>query len=457
MEEKSQSARTNETPRSRRDGFRIMVVCAAIYFLAGLVFLQKAPYALTDFKVVYYSARCLAQHGDPYAAGEIESKFDNKGRLDVPGYPVVKRVITNYFYPPTTFSITAPMALLPYSVAALLWTLFSALLFAGASFVLWELASEYSPIAAGFLVGYALMNSVWLLMCGNSASLAIALCILSVWTFIRRRHERAGVIALAISLVLKPHIAGLVWLYFLVSRSGFRKRALQALACSLILAIPSVLWTTAIAPHWYSEMRANLARFADHGDLDDPGLDSHLGRDIEGVVGFQAIVSVMDDNPAVHNAVTYVLFGAMLLLCLGAAVRSRGTLEGIWLGLACIFAITMIPVYHRVRDTKLIVLCVPAWLVLWKTRGFLGWTAMLLISAAIALNGDMAETLRILFVEPHVHYHAGWMGDLLAVILGRPAQLSLFLLGVFYLIAFELRIFSKAFGQRLSEDPAAES
>ena len=51
----------------------------------------------------------------------------------------------------------------------------------------------------------------------------------------------------------------------------FAKRALQSLAVTALLAVPAILWISQVAPHWPSELHANLATITARGGLDDPG------------------------------------------------------------------------------------------------------------------------------------------------------------------------------------------
>ncbi len=44
-----------------------------------------------------------------------------------------------------------------------------------------------------------------------------------------------GILCLAVSLAIKPHDGGLVWLYFILAGGAFRKRALQSLVVTLAL------------------------------------------------------------------------------------------------------------------------------------------------------------------------------------------------------------------------------
>ena len=98
-----------------------------------------------------------------------------------------------------------------------------------------------------------------LLALGNTAGLVVGLSVIAAWCFLRERFVFAGILSMAVSLAMKPHDAGLIWLYFFLAGGVLRKRALQTLAVTAVLAVPAILWISHVAPHWPSELHANLA------------------------------------------------------------------------------------------------------------------------------------------------------------------------------------------------------
>ena len=54
-------------------------------------------------------------------------------------------------------------------------------------------------------------------------------------------YKLAGILCMAVSLAIKPHDSGLVWFYFLLAGGVYRKRALQTLAVTVLLALPAIL------------------------------------------------------------------------------------------------------------------------------------------------------------------------------------------------------------------------
>ena len=97
----------------------------------------------------------------------------------------------------------------------------------------------------------------------------------------------AGILCLAVSLAIKPHDAGLVWLYFLLAGGVYRKRALQTLLITVVLGLSAFLWVSHVAPHWMRDWRSNLAAISAHGGLNEPGPASVTGRTAGMVIDLQ--------------------------------------------------------------------------------------------------------------------------------------------------------------------------
>ncbi len=353
---------------------------------------------MIDFKMPYYGSKCLLKGCDPYNGPDVLRISRAEG-----GDQLLEKVKfspygTSLVYLPTLFVFTSPLALLPIGSAQLIWISLEVGGLMVCSFSMWSLAAELAPILSGCLIGFMLSNSELLAILGNPAGIAISLCTVSVWCLVERRHEYVGVLCLAGGLMVKPHDVGLVWLYFLLAGRLYRKRALQSLVVSLVLGLPAVLWVTHLAPSWLSELRSTLQSISAHGALNDPGPSSSGAHSLGMMVNLQTIVSYIRDDPSFYNSVTYAICGVLLLVWMRVTLRSHPSPAKTWLALAAISALTMLPVYHRQVDTKLLLLTVPACALLYAEGGRTGRFAALITSAAFVLTGDIpwAITLRII-------------------------------------------------------------
>jgi hypothetical protein len=120
-------------------------------------------------------------------------------------------------------------------------------------------------------------------------------------------------------------------------------------------------------------------------------------------------------------------------------LRTRATPARAWLALASIAALSMLPVYHRQYDAKLLLLTVPACVMLLAQAGRMGRLALLMTTAAFVLTGDLTWAI-LLGLMNHVYPVAtGVSAQILMAVQVFPPPLILLVLGVFYLWAYARR------------------
>jgi hypothetical protein len=295
------------------------------------------------------------------------------------------------------------------------------------------LSASYSPLVCGALIALFLVNSELLAISSNAAGIVVSLCVVAVCCFLRDRFAILGIVCLAISLTIKPQETGLVWLYFLLAGGVYRKRALQTLVATIVISLPAVLWVWHVSPHWLAEWHANLSTFSAHGAINDPGPDSAGGHGLAMVISLQSILSVIRDDPRFYNFGSYLITAPMLLAWSVITLRTRTTPARAWLALASIAAISMLPVYHRQYDAKLLLLTVPACVMLLAEGGRIGRLALLVTVAGFVLTGDLTWAI-LLGLLNHMHFAAtGFSGAMLMALQVFPPPLILLLMGVFYL------------------------
>lgn len=420
--------------RRRPDGLIFVILGAVAFLVIGIAWRHVSSIEMGDFKVVYYSARCLLAHGDPYNEQAVLRVYYGEGR-EQPTEPVLDRdVKTRFFYPPTAFLLTLPVAVLGYSVGAVVWTILLAGSLILAAIASWDLGADAAPIASGVLAGLLLLNSFWLFMIGNSAGIVVSFCVLAVWCFFRKQFEPLGVLILAISLALKPNDSGLVWLFLVVSGGALRKRALQSLAVLVILSLPIFLWITRVSPHWYPELKANMASFSGIGSIVDPAATGMAGKNMDCIVQLQTAVSIFVPRPETYNLITWIVCTPLLVLWAVAALRRSSDRSFTWLALAAAAPLSMLPTYHFQHDARLLLLTIPACAILWAERGLVGWCSLLITGAGIVVNGDVFTGIRILLTRGLVP-HEGFGSHLVTVIFMRPGPLVLLVVAIFYLSA----------------------
>jgi hypothetical protein len=424
--------------KARLDGLYMLLLGSVTFILLGSVLGINSPCDMVDFRGQYYPARCLMQHCDPYNESEALRIAQAEGGVR-PWDTAKASHFGRYIYFPSAFSFTVPIALLPWGLARILWMalIFASLIFA--AFLVWTLSADSAPVVSGMLAGFLLANSELLVVTGNMAGIVVALCLVGVWCFVQDRFAPAGIFCLAASLALKPHDAGLVWLYFLLSGGVFRKRALQTLFAAVVLSLPGILWVGHVSPAWIQEMHANVLAFSRHGGLSDPDLTSTGTIGIGLVVSLQTVISAFWHDPRIYDAITYLLCAPLLLVWAFVTLRARPSHANAWLALASIAALTMLPIYHRQNDTKLLLLTIPACAMLWAESGRIGRLALLVTAAGFLMTGDLPGVV-VFSLNRSLHLDAtGWGRQMVLAFEVFPAPITLLAIGVFFLWVYARR------------------
>jgi hypothetical protein len=386
-----------------------------------------------DFRAVYYGTRCLLEHHNPYNMRELEGVYRADGGERPSETVAAHQAVVLYVNVPTTFIVVAPFAMLPWGPAHVLWLALTAGVFILAALLMWNLGETYAPDISLFLICILLVNCESIFVAGNTAGIAVGLCVVAAWCFLRERFVPAGILCLALSLAIKPHDAGLVWLYFLLAGGVNRKRALQSLCITLALGLAAFLWLAHVAPLWMHDWQSNLATISVPGGINEPGPSALTGRSAFMVIDLQAAISIFRDDPRIYNPASYLFCGALLLAWAARTLRSSSSPARAWIALAAIVPLTMLITYHRPWDAKLLMLTIPACAMLWAEGGPIAWMALLVNSAALLLTGDIPLAI-LNGVTNQMHLGtAGIFAQMQAVVLIRPASLILLVMSIFYL------------------------
>lgn len=428
--------------RARWSEIAVLLFCVSIPCYISYGFRQSFGNELvtTDFGVIYFGARSGMHHSDPYEPATVLREFQAQGgrfstRFGAAQAQADQIVLTRVINLPTTLFLAIPFASLPWGLAQNLWMVLTAALLVAAAFLTWGLGAGDSPLLWAALAGFMLADSHLIFQLGNVAGIVASLCVISAWCFLKDRCIWAGVLLLAISLVVKPQDSGFVWLYFLVAGGALRKRALLTLAASGILAVCAALWITHVSPHWVAEMHKNMTLDAAHGGLTDPGPAGFAGLSANQMTDLQAALSFFKDDPHFYNPVSYLICGVLILVWGIGILRKRFSLQGANLALAAIAPLSLLPVYHRAYDGMLLLLAIPACVMLWKEPGAKRWVAVGLTSAGILLTSTSPLMLLYQYAATIAAFAAKLPGRLPTILLLRPAPIVLLAMACFYLWA----------------------
>jgi hypothetical protein len=367
-------------------------VLGSLLFVFAGVAIEHFNYAgMVDFREYYFGSRCLIEHHDPYKQSDLSAIYEREGS-NLPSEPCpgcwhrsTDHVTPNF---PTIFLLVAPLAVLPWAVAETIWMILTAGCFILAVFLMMNVGGEYAPRFSAFMIYLFLINSELLLALGNAAGVVVGLSMIAAWCILQNRFAFAGALCLALALVAKPHDAGLIWLYLLLAGGALRKRALQSLAMAAGLAAAAVLWTSHIAPQWLQELISNESAIMARGGINDPGPASRGNFGVNLIISLQTIVSRFKDNLHFYNAVVFLICGALLFVWMWKTLRSPFTPERAWFALAAVVPLSMLFLYHRRYDARLLLLAVPACAMLWRQRGAIAAWMLALNLAVIVATGD---------------------------------------------------------------------
>lgn len=426
---------TMKTEGWTKAAFRVLMVLLCMGFTARVVARIGAADRATDFGAVYYPARCASEHKDAYDPEVVLQRFEADGWKLPPQRGSAKTsvwlIVAAPIYPPTTLFVVAPLTMLRWPVAVAVWTRLMEGLLALAALLAWDLAAD-APLLAGGMTCFMLLNCFIMLVVGNPAGIVIPLCVAAAWCFVKQRWEAAGVVMLGLALVMKPQDAGLVWLYFLLAGGAGRKRALQTLAVVGVLAGCAAIWIAPSSPHWPSELRSNLTLLSVRGGLADPGPTGATSKNFSEVVSLQNAVSDFKDDPRVYNPVSYAIGGGLILVWMVAVLRKRAAPDGQLLALAAISILTLLPVYHRPYDAKLLLLTIPACALVWRAGGARRWAALGITAAAIFVTSDLPIIFWSMATQK-LQISTSTLAGKLTLLALQPAPVVLLAAGCFYL------------------------
>jgi glycosyl transferase family 87 len=413
----------------------LLAFCSAISVVWGFAVVRAAKGIIVDFDLIYLGSRATIEHIDPYDRVQIGNVYRAEGRpvesvkIDPSAAPPI---VAQQVYLPTAILCVAPFALLPLTTAHLLWISVSATICTLAGFLIWTMAEKRAPAVAFYLIGFMLANCGVLFAGGNPAGPAVGLCVIAVWCFLNDRFIPIAIFCMAISLSLKPHDSGFIWLYFLLSGGKQRKRALWSLGVTCVLAMISIIWITPVAPHWIREVSENFNIISQRGGTNDPGPSSvQVGPGM--VIDLQSVFSVFRDNPGFYNSLTYGISGLILGFWIFNVIRTRFSLPGAYLSIAAVSCLTMLPNYHRPHDARLILLTIPACALLLSERNLIGRIALALNVLAFFVVSDLPLAALSLFAKHWSRSTLGFGNQLATVALFRPVPIILLALAIFYL------------------------
>jgi hypothetical protein len=415
----------------------VLGVAAVVFLVAGG---QRAFHISYDFVPVYTGSGCLLDGCHPYNTSQLEQQFFRAGGradelnswdIDVP------------VYPPSTFLALSPLALLGYPAARVLWFVLNGGLFVTSAVLVLSLCPRAHRWVATLLASLILATSGILLVLGQPAVFAISLVIIGSYLFLRGRLLPVATLLCMLSLAVKPQIGGLIMLYFLGQRIYWRY-VLAALAGALALLLSGGLMLSMHpgSAAWPSTLRANLSATLSPGGSADP---RPANQEAIGDANLQPLTSIVFPDAQGFNLAAYAVFLGLLVVWILAVPWTHATPAMHFLALAALSVLTLLPVYHRFYDTRLLLLSVPAVMVVFERRRLLG--ASIAVVTALAV---ISVQYRVqVFLVSRAEWENVLQHKLIFILLLRQQNLELLMLFGLYLAAmFQLKNGDKGSSQR---------
>jgi hypothetical protein len=419
------SNRATEAIRFTKPDLHLLLVClAAIVFFvvgAGRVFV-----ASNDLVPVYTGARCLLHGCNPYDTKQLEQQFFLAGGrpTELPSWEIDVPV-----YPPSTFLVLSPLALLRFPAARLLWFLLNGCLFVTAAGLILSLCPGQRRWLTTALASFVLATSGILLVLGQPAAFAISLVIIGCYLFFRGRFLPLAALLFTLSLAVKPQIGGLIVLYLLL-QGIHRRYALLVLAGALSVFLCAGLFLKLHpgSAGWISTLRANLSATLSPGGSADP---RPANVQSVGDPNLQALTSIFFTDARTFNVAAYAIFAILLVVLIRVVLRAHADPELRLLALAAVSVLSLTPVYHRFYDARLLLLTIPAVSIVYQRRRWLGSTiAVMTILAVISVQYRVQ-----VFLLQHAQWQSVVENKLLLILLLRQQNLELLILFFLYLYA----------------------
>jgi glycosyl transferase family 87 len=435
----SRSNRIAEAISLMKPDLHLLVLCiAAIVFFA--VGAGRAFRASNDLVPVYTGARCLVHDCNPYDTKQLEQQFfEGGGRpVELPSWEIDVPV-----YPPSTFLVLSPLALLRFPIARLLWFLLNGCLFVTSAGLILSLCPRPQQWLATALGSFIVATSGILLVLGQPAAFAISLVIIGCYLFLRGSFLPLGAFLFTLSLAVKPQIGGLIVVYFLAQRIHWRYAAVALTgALAILLSAGLILRLHPRSADWTSTLRANLSATLSPGGSADP---RPANIEAVGDPNLQTLTSIFFSDARMFNAVAYSIFVILLAALIVVVLRANAAPELYFLALAAVSILSLTPVYHRFYDTRLLLLTIPAVLIVFQKRRLLGaLIAVLTVLAVVSVQYRVQ-----FFLLQHAQWQSVLQNKFLLILLLRQQNVELLMLFCLYSIAIV--------SIRASSAPAVES
>ena len=357
--------------------FALLLVAFVTLLVLAAFPVRTSIVGATDFKTIYASAWNLRHGVDAFSFQNVIAVLTANGVIPPPtayGH--------NAVYPPFTLTLLAPLTFLPLVPAIWLWCIAGCVAIAAAFSALAQAAGDEFGLRrrsrfALILIAVVCPLFSFAAITQNVSLMAIALSLLVVTS---RDRIWLRSIALALALLLKPHVALWPTLALLLQKRDSRRVAIQAILLSAAVAIASVLWLALnhqLAPQMAS-YAAGIRDEVSFGSM-NPTRQDMMAAGLQ-ITSLNTLIGFWQSSPMMLKGLCWTLLAGLAAILLWSSDRisllppdtldrSRFIVTAAW----CSFG--MIVTYHRAHDALILMVLLP-WL-LPKLKPALGSTSSL--------------------------------------------------------------------------------
>ena len=336
--------------RQERKWTRILLWMLLI--LAGCEFAVRGPLRFHTSEnwndlAQNYAATRLWLRGQDFARPE---NFANLWKEEAHATLNAGTLRTHLSPPPGTLVLLAPIAVLPWRAAKLMWPV---VLVAAAVTIIWSLArvigfTRNEASAYGF-VAFCLALAPFHtgIASGNESIIVVALCTLGILAAFRGRDVMAGLLFGA-ACSLKPHIAAFLLLYYLVRQ---RWRILtSAVAFTVVLVLVVILRMQIAGVEWFHDYFHNIQVLSASNKIDDFTSANPI-RFL--LINLQVLFYSYTSSAASANILALTTGALLVTIWIYFTLRANAK-ETELLALSAIAVIGLLPVYHRLYDASIL-------------------------------------------------------------------------------------------------------
>jgi hypothetical protein len=286
------------------------------------------------------------------------------------------------------------------------------------------LCDRRDRFTALLLTGVVLAGSSALPGVGQAAGIAIGTLIGGIWAVLRKMPPWAPIMAFSASILLKPQLGCGVLLFLWLHRDFRKAIGRTALICLAFAGVSILLMQSRPASStWLADWMSNM-----RGAVAPKGISSPIPANPEAtrMTHFETLFSVISQNPGFYVPASLIatlfLAGAFARACLPVWHLP----ETYWLSLGAASCLSLLAVYHRLYDARLLLVSLPALMILLERRPAAGLAA---IACSIPVLFSFAfKTLSALGMQETLADLPGGA----VMLVGRQAPIALAFLTVLY-------------------------